>query len=66
MDHQYAPPGYLTTRQAAQALHTTPGAIRQLVYRGQLRRAGGTTRHPWYTARDIAAIAAKRAGCKAA
>ncbi|MEU3255846.1 type IV toxin-antitoxin system AbiEi family antitoxin domain-containing protein [Streptomyces sp. NPDC006997] len=60
MDDRTAPPGYLTTRQAAHALGITPGALRNLVYRGQLARAGGTERHPHYAARDVAAIAAKR------
>lgn len=66
MDDRTAPPGYLTTRQAAHALGITPGALRNLVYRGQLHRAGGTERHPWYAARDVAAIAADRAKGQAA
>lgn len=60
MDSSYIPPGYLTTRQAAQALGTSVGAIRNLVYRGRLTRSGGTQRHPWYAARDVAAIAVNR------
>ncbi|MFF8879615.1 RNA polymerase sigma factor sigma-70 region 4 domain-containing protein [Streptomyces flaveolus] len=62
MDSVYAPPGHLTTRQVAQALGTTPGAVRNLVYRGRLTRSGGTKRHPWFAARDVAAIAAQRRG----
>ncbi|MFD6324205.1 hypothetical protein ACFWOL_15345 [Streptomyces sp. NPDC058442] len=60
MDSVYAPPGHLTTDQVAQALHTTPGAVRNLVYRGRLKKAGGTERRPWFAARDVAAIHAER------
>ncbi|MFE6426753.1 hypothetical protein ACFVOB_14945 [Streptomyces rochei] len=60
MDSVYAPPGHLTTRQVAQVLSTSPGAVRNLVYRGRLTRSGGTERHPWFAARDVAAIAAER------
>ncbi|WP_432135161.1 hypothetical protein [Streptomyces sp. bgisy154] len=61
-----APPGYLTARDTQRALGITPGALRNLVYRGQLQRAGGTDRYPWYAATDVAAIAAKRAARAAA
>jgi hypothetical protein len=60
MDDRYAPPGQLTAAQTRRALGISAGALRNLVYRGQLHRAGGTERHPWYTAKDVAAIAAKR------
>ncbi|MFF5759666.1 hypothetical protein ACFY7A_30060 [Streptomyces longwoodensis] len=66
MDDPLAPPGYLTARDTQRALGITAGALRNLVYRGQLTRAGGTDRHPWYAARDVAAIAAKRAARSAA
>lgn len=56
----YAPPGHLTTRQVALLLGVTPGAVRQLVYRRRLKRAGGTPRHPWYRTEDVAALAAER------
>lgn len=60
MNDELPPPGYLTTRDAARALGSTPGGIRNLVYRGRLKRAGGTERHPWYRVADVAAIAAER------
>lgn len=60
MDDRYAPPGQLTATQTRQALGISAGALRNLVYRGQLTRAGGTERHPTYNARDVAAIAATR------
>ena len=60
MDSQYAPPGHLTAAQTRTALGISAGALRNLVYRGQLTRSGGTERHPWYAARDVARIAAKR------
>lgn len=56
-----APPGYLTAAQTRQALGITAGALRNLVYRHQLTRAGGTERRPWYKATDVATIAARRA-----
>ena len=66
MDSVYAPPGHLTTDQVAQVLGTTPGAIRNLVYRGRLTRAGGTARRPWFRATDVAAIHATRIARRAA
>lgn len=60
MDDRYAPPGQLTAAQTRQALSITAGALRNLVYRGRLARAGGTERHPTFSARDVAAIAANR------
>ncbi len=60
MDTAHTPPGYYGTPDVARALGTTPGAVRNLVYRGRLQRAGGTERHPWYAAADVAALLAKR------
>ncbi|MGN7136783.1 hypothetical protein [Streptomyces pseudogriseolus] len=60
MDSVYAPPGHLTAEQTRQALGITAGALRNLVYRGRLARSGGTPRHPWFLARDVAAVAANR------
>lgn len=60
MDDQTAPPGYYGTRDVARALHTSPGAVRNLVYRGRLKRAGGTERQPWFRAEDVAALLAER------
>lgn len=60
MDQQLAPPGYYTSRDVARALGSTPGGVRNLVYRGRLHRAAGTERHPWYRAEDVAALLAER------
>ncbi|WP_328657902.1 hypothetical protein [Streptomyces sp. NBC_00334] len=60
MDSVYAPPGHLTTRQVAQLLDIAPDSVRQLVRRGQLTRSGGSPRHPWFAARDVAALHATR------
>ncbi|NUP42338.1 MAG: hypothetical protein HOY76_36235 [Streptomyces sp.] len=61
MEPLYVPPGHLTAAQTCQALGITPGALRNLVYRQQLTRTGGSTRYPQFAARDVAAIAARRA-----
>lgn len=61
MEPLNARPGHLTAAQTRQALGITAGALRNLVYRGRLARSGGTDRHPTYSARDVAAIAATRA-----
>ncbi|MFH9012525.1 hypothetical protein ACH4C6_14190 [Streptomyces sp. NPDC017943] len=61
-----APPGYYGTRDVARALGIGPAGVRKLVQRGQLRRAGGTERRPWYAARDVAALTVKRTAVKAA
>ncbi|MFJ2007395.1 hypothetical protein [Streptomyces chartreusis] len=66
MDDQLAPPGFYGTRDVARALETTPGAVRNLVYRGRLKRAGGTERHPWFRAKDVAALLAERRARSAA
>lgn len=66
MDSEIIPPGYYGTRDVARALDTSPGAVRNLVYRGRLKRSGGTKRYPWFAARDVAALAAERQGNAAA
>lgn len=60
------PPGYYGTSDVARALGIGSAGVRKLVQRGQLRRSGGTPRHPWYAARDVAALTVKRAAPKAA
>lgn len=60
MDSLYAPPGHLTTRQVAQLLGITPDSVRKLVQRGQLQRAGGSPRRPWFHAGHVAALDATR------
>lgn len=66
MESQIIRPGYLTAHQTARVLGVSLGAVRLLVHRGQLQRAGGSPRQPWYAADDVAALAAKRAAAKAA
>jgi hypothetical protein len=61
MESQILRPGYLTAHQAARVLGVTLGGLRTIVHRGQLQRAGGTPRQPWYAASEVAALAAKRA-----
>ncbi|MBD9736314.1 helix-turn-helix domain-containing protein [Streptomyces sp. H28] len=56
MDSEYAPPGHYTTRQVAQALRISPDGVRKLVQRGQLQRAGGTPRRPYFPATQVAAL----------
>ncbi|MFD9905619.1 hypothetical protein [Streptomyces sp. NPDC059063] len=53
-------PGHLTAHQTATVLGITLGGVRQLVRRGQLTRAGGTPRQPWYTVADVQALDTKR------
>ncbi|MFE9920453.1 hypothetical protein ACFYQA_02365 [Streptomyces sp. NPDC005774] len=60
MESQIIRPGHLTTDQVAQVLGTSPGAVRNLVYRGRLTRSGGTPRRPWFAAEDVAALHAER------
>jgi hypothetical protein len=60
MEQLFIRPGYLTAQQAQEALGISAGALRNLVYRRQLKRAGGTARHPYYAVSAVAAIAAKR------
>ncbi|MFD9319299.1 hypothetical protein ACFWDQ_16645 [Streptomyces sp. NPDC060053] len=66
MDQQLAPPGFYTSHDVARALGSTPGGVRNLVYRGRLHRAGGTERHPWYRAEDVGALLAERQARQAA
>ncbi|WP_030682066.1 hypothetical protein [Streptomyces cellulosae] len=60
MESQNLRPGHLTAHQTARMLGITLGALRNLVYRDQLKRSGGTDRHPYYAVPDVAALAAKR------
>lgn len=66
MEPQHIRPGHLTAHQTARVLGITLVGVRTLVHRRQLTRSGGTPRQPWYAAADVAALAAKRAGRKAA
>lgn len=60
MESQNIRPGHLTAHQTARVLGITLGALRNLVYRDQLTRSGGTERQPYYAVADVAALAAKR------
>ncbi|MBL3670623.1 hypothetical protein JL475_32580 [Streptomyces sp. M2CJ-2] len=62
MESQIIRPGYLTAHQTARVLSISLGGVRLLVHRGQLHRAGGSPRQPWYAVEDVQALAAKRAG----
>ncbi|MEU5091707.1 hypothetical protein [Streptomyces sp. NPDC021356] len=66
MESQIIRPGYLTAHQAASVLGVTLTGLRSIVHRGQLARAGGSPRQPWYTVADVTALAAKRAARAAA
>jgi hypothetical protein len=66
MESQIIRPGHLTAHQAASVLGVSLTGLRSIVYRGQLTRSGGTPRQPWYAAKDVAALTAKRAVHKAA
>lgn len=54
-------PGHLTAHQTAQLLGVELTGLRSIVHRGQLTRAAGSPRQPWYAAKDVAALVAKRA-----
>ncbi|MET9734300.1 hypothetical protein ABZZ79_27775 [Streptomyces sp. NPDC006458] len=60
MESQIIRPGQLTAHQAAQQLGITLGGVRQLVYRGKLKRTGGTPRQPWYAISDVTALRDER------
>ncbi|MFD6432831.1 hypothetical protein [Streptomyces venezuelae] len=61
MEPQIIRPGHLTAEQTRQVLgDISAGALRNLVYRGQLTRSSGTERHPYYAVADVAALAQKR------
>ncbi|MFI1287445.1 hypothetical protein ACH4VM_02855 [Streptomyces sp. NPDC020792] len=67
MEQQIIRPGHLTATQTRQVLGgISAGALRQLVYRGQLERSGGTERFPYFAAADVTALAVKRAERQAA
>lgn len=61
MESQIIRPGHLTAHQTARVLGVGLTGLRSIVHRGQLTRSGGTPRQPWYAAKDVAALAAKRA-----
>lgn len=53
--------GHLTAQGAREVLDgISAGALRNLVYRGQLTRRGGTERYPHFSRAEVYAIAVKR------
>lgn len=61
MESEIIRPGYLTAHQTAEILGVTLTGLRSIVHRGQLTRADGTPRQPWYRVEDVTTLAAKRA-----
>ncbi|MGW1617744.1 hypothetical protein [Streptomyces sp. NPDC002172] len=66
MQQLYARPGHLTAAQTRLALGISAGALRNLVYRGQLTRSGGSDRYPEFAVADVTALVAKRTARTAA
>jgi hypothetical protein len=66
MESQIIRPGYLTAHQVARTLGVGLPAVRKMVQRGNLARAGGTVGQPWYAVEDVTALALKRRTRKAA
>lgn len=60
MEPLSVPPGHMSAHQVATTLGISLGGVRQLVVRGQLQRAGGSPRQPWYDTDDVLAILATR------
>ncbi|MDQ1037256.1 hypothetical protein QFZ75_003672 [Streptomyces sp. V3I8] len=60
MEPQFIRPGQLTALQTREALGVSAGALRNLVYRGQLKRSSGTERHPYFPAADVIALVVRR------
>ncbi|MFI5664607.1 hypothetical protein [Streptomyces sp. NPDC051684] len=67
MESQLLRPGYLTAHQTATALDISLGGVRQLVRRGHLRPAPGSTpRQRWFVLADVQTYAAQRDTANAA
>ncbi|SFF11700.1 hypothetical protein SAMN05216251_108230 [Actinacidiphila alni] len=60
MEPLSVPPGHMSAHQAATALGIGLSGVRQLVARGQLVKAGGTPRRPYYDTTAVLAILAAR------
>lgn len=61
MESQLLRPGYLTAHQTATALDISLDGVRQLVRRGRLAPAPGSTpRQRWFALEDVHAYAARR------
>lgn len=67
MESQLLRPGYLTAHQTATALGISLGGVRQLVRRGHLTPAPGSTpRQRWFALADVQTYATKRDAAAAA
>lgn len=60
MEPLYVPAGHMSARQVSDTLGITLGGVRQLVARGQLARAGGSARQPYYDTEHVLAILTDR------
>jgi hypothetical protein len=60
MEPLYVPAGHMTARQVADTLGIRLTGVRDLVARGQLTRAGGSPRQPYYSTEHVLAILAAR------
>jgi predicted transcriptional regulator len=60
MEPLYVPAGHMSTHQVAEALGIGPSAVRQLVARGRLTRAGGSPRQPYYDTEQVLDILRER------
>lgn len=60
MHPAYIAPGRVTTQQAAAVLGISPAGVRKLVQRGQLPRAGGSVRYPYYDSADVLRLIRQR------
>ncbi len=60
MEPLYVPAGHMSARQAAEALGIKLPAVRKLVERGHLTRAGGSPRQPYYDGTQVRQLARAR------
>ncbi|MFE9764631.1 hypothetical protein ACFYPC_08890 [Streptomyces sp. NPDC005808] len=60
MEPQIIRPGHLTAEQTREALGISAGALRNLVYRGHIKRSCGTERHPYFAVDDVTALVLTR------
>ncbi len=60
MEPLFVPAGYMSAHQVAAQLDIGLGGVRQLVHRGQLHRAGGSPRQPWYDTEEVLALVRER------
>ncbi|NJP42284.1 helix-turn-helix domain-containing protein [Actinacidiphila epipremni] len=56
MEPLFVPAGHMTARQVADTLGIGLPGVRKLVQRGQLARAGGSQRQPYYDTEQVLAL----------